>query len=117
MEKENKVFIGIDFGLTKSRACFIDPETKQPQLIVDMIGSSQIPCELSFVKDKKGNLTQFGNLVKCNPSLNCVFSQLLRFIGQPFSEMEEMAERLGIDIEEGENGECIFCYSRSRMWR
>ena len=33
---------------------------------------------------------------------------MLRFIGQPFSEMKEMAGRLGIDIEEGENGECIF---------
>ena len=102
------IVIGIDFGTTQSTACFIDTQKKSTELILDSTGSNQYASMLNFSKGRNNTLVQFGNVVKNNPSMQSIIQEVKRFIGKEFSEMEETAERLGMMIEEGENGECIF---------
>ena len=103
-----KIVIGLDFGTTNSTACYIDTQSGQSQLVTDISGFTQYASMLSFSKDKNGNLCQFGYTVKNNPSLTGVIQEVKRFIGKDFIDMEEMAEKLGMNIEEGKNKECIF---------
>ena len=107
---ERKVTIGIDFGLTNSRACYIDPHDGETQLIYDMGWNSQYASMLSFRKDEVGNLIQFGNPAKTNYLLydKSIIREVKRFVGKTYEEMEEMAEKLGLTIEGGEDDECIF---------
>ena len=104
-----KPVIAIDFGTTNSTACYVDPQNAESvSIITDFDGYNQYPSMLSFTKDRNGNLCQFGNAVKNNPSLTGVIEEVKRFVGKKFIDIEETANKLGMNIDEGENGECIF---------
>ena len=105
----NKITIGIDFGTTQTLAYYYDSQDGLVHAIYDESNFSEYPSMLSFQQPINGERTQFGNAVKTNPSLTGVIREVKRFIGKPYSnDLEEMAETLGMNIEEGENGECIF---------
>ena len=109
MTQNTKIVIGIDFGTTQTTACFIDSQTQKIELIHDETNSPQYASMLSFQQGKYNNLCQFGNSVKNNAFAKLVIQEAKRFIGEEYSdELAEMAEKLGMNIECGDNGECVF---------